>query len=148
VHQKTLLTLLLLGTASICAETYRWVSEDGVVTYSQTPPPNTQVEVIKTPNAAPPSGANASRQRLKALRQQLADQEEDRALKKAEQEKKAKEKAVRESNCKAARHNLQQLTILANRLYKVGDEYIRLSEAQKQERIQQAKDQIEAYCEK
>ncbi|MEW8430552.1 MAG: hypothetical protein G8D61_12620 [gamma proteobacterium symbiont of Ctena orbiculata] len=45
-----------------------------------------------------------------------------------------------------ARKNLEQLTALGNRLYKVGDEYLRLTEEDRQRRMQEARDQIKEYC--
>ncbi|MET0027386.1 MAG: DUF4124 domain-containing protein [Candidatus Thiodiazotropha sp.] len=131
---------------SASADTYRWVNEDGVVTYSQTPPPNNApAEKVKTHGTAP-SDSEASQQKLQELQQKLADMEEDRALKKAEQKQNAQDKAQREDNCKAARHNLEQLTALGNRLYKVGDDYLRLTEEERQSRMQEARDQIKQYC--
>jgi hypothetical protein len=56
------LFLTLLAT-SASAETYRWVNEDGVVTYSQTPPPDASAEKIKTYDMAP-SDSHESQQKL------------------------------------------------------------------------------------
>ncbi len=145
MQPRILLMLLLLISTAISAETYRWVNEDGVVTYSQTPPPEGKSEVVKT-YSAPSSDAPAAKQRLQKLRQDLADREEDRALKKAETQENKKNRKIREDNCKAASSNLQTLQSLGNRLYKSGDEYLRLSDEQKQERIQKARQQIEEYC--
>jgi hypothetical protein len=138
------LFLTLLAT-SASAETYRWVNEDGVVTYSQTPPPDASAEKIKTYDTAP-SDSQQSQQKLKDLRQRLADMDEDRALKKAEAKKQAEDKALREKNCQAARHNLEQLTALGNRLYKVGDDYLRLTEEDRQSRMEDARSQIKEFC--
>ena len=137
--------LLLLISTAAAAETYRWVNEDGVVTYSQTPPPDAEAEVVKT-RSAPSSDAAAEKKRLQKLRQRLADSEEDRALKKAEKQRLAEESAVNDRNCEAARNNLSQLTALGNRLYKVGDDYLRLTEEQRQQRMRDAREQIEKHC--
>jgi hypothetical protein len=138
------LFLTLLAT-SASAETYRWVNEDGVVTYSQTPPPDASAEKIKTYDMAP-SDSHESQQKLQDLRQRLADMDEDRALKKAEAKKQAEDKALREKNCQAARHNLEQLTALGHRLYKVGDDYLRLTEEDRQSRMDDARSQIKEFC--
>jgi hypothetical protein len=145
VLSRIFLLLLLLISTTLFAETYRWVNEDGVVTYSQTPPPEVKSEVVKT-YSAPSSDATAAKQRLQKLRQDLADREEDRSLKKAEQQELKENQQIREKNCATAKSNLQTLISLDNRLYKVGDEYIRLTEPQKQERIKKAQKQIEEYC--
>ncbi|MES9850592.1 MAG: DUF4124 domain-containing protein [Candidatus Thiodiazotropha sp. L084R] len=145
MQTRLFLMLLLLISTTVYAETYRWVNEDGVVTYSQTPPPDAQSEVIKT-YSAPSSDAGAAKQKLKKLRQELADKDEDRKLKKAEQQENKKNSKIKKENCKAAKSNLQQLKALGNRLFKVGDEHLRLTEEQKQEKIDQAMKQIEDYC--
>ncbi|PVV07344.1 MAG: hypothetical protein B6D72_18435 [gamma proteobacterium symbiont of Ctena orbiculata] len=145
VKQTLLLAFLLLFLAAASAETYKWVNEEGVVTYSQTPPPDAKAETVKI-KSAPASSAGDSKQRLKALRQKLADSAEDRALKK-EQKREAEEIAKENKhNCSVARKNLEQLTALGNRLYKVGDDYLRLTEEDRQRRMQEARDQIKEYC--
>ncbi|MET0066418.1 MAG: DUF4124 domain-containing protein [Candidatus Thiodiazotropha sp.] len=140
-----LILIIILFTASTQADTYRWVNEDGVVTYSQTPPPEGHAEKVKTRNTTSSDSAESG-EKLKQLQQKLADMDEDRALQKAEREEQAKDKAMREGNCQAARHNLEQLTALGNRLYKVGDDYLRLSEEERQARMQEAREQIKEYC--
>ncbi|MES9972594.1 MAG: DUF4124 domain-containing protein [Candidatus Thiodiazotropha sp.] len=144
--KKTFLfAFLLLFINLVAAETYRWVNEDGVVTYSQTPPPNVDAETvnIKTP---PASSADDSKKRLEELRQKLADSAEDRALKKAQKQEQAEIKAENKKNCSTARKNLEQLTALANRLYKTEDGYVRLTEEDRQQKMQQAREQIKKYC--
>jgi hypothetical protein len=145
VQPRLFLMLLTLVSTTLFAETYRWVSEDGVVTYSQTPPPDAESKVIKT-YSAPSSDADAAKQRLQKLRQDLADREEDRSLQKSEKQEQIKDSKIRKQNCQAARSNLNALIALGNRLYKVGNEYLRLTEEQKQERMNEAKKQIEEYC--
>ncbi|MCU7927723.1 MAG: DUF4124 domain-containing protein [Candidatus Thiodiazotropha sp. (ex Dulcina madagascariensis)] len=147
MKQRLLFALLVLFFNPASAETYRWVSEDGVVTYSQTPPPDVKAETVKI-KSAPSSDAEVSKERLQNLRQRLADSEEDRALKKSEEKEQSEEQATNKKNCGAARKNLQQLTALGNRLYKTGDEYVRLTEENRQKRMQQARDQIKEYCRK
>lgn len=96
--------------------------------------------------STPSSSADTSEDRLEKLRQRLADSEEDRELKKAKQKDLAEDKVRNKQNCNAARKNLEQLTALANRLYKVGDKYLRLTEEDRQKRMQQARDQIKEHC--
>ncbi|MCU7906364.1 MAG: DUF4124 domain-containing protein [Candidatus Thiodiazotropha sp. (ex Epidulcina cf. delphinae)] len=146
MKQRLLFALFVLFFNPASAETYRWVNEDGVVTYSQTPPPDTKAETIKI-RSTPSSDADASKDRLEKLRQRLADSEEDRALKKSKKKEQAESQAVNKQNCSAARKNLEQLTALGNRLYKTGDDYLRLTEEDRRKRMQQAGDQIKEYCE-
>ncbi len=145
VKQTFLFALLLLCINPVSAETYRWVNEDGVVTYSQTPPPNADAETVKI-KTAPATGANDSKKRLEALRQKLADSAEDRALKKAQKQEQTEIKAENKKNCSTARKNLEQLTALGNRLYKTEDGYVRLTEEDRQQKMQQAREQIKKFC--
>lgn len=145
VKQRLFFALIVLFFTTASAETYRWVNEDGVVTFSQTPPPDAKAETVKI-RSTPSSSADTSEDRLEKLRQRLADSEEDRELKKTKQKDLAEDKARNKQNCNAARKNLAQLTALANRLYKVGDEYLRLTEEDRQKRMQQARDQIKEHC--
>ncbi|MCU7849642.1 MAG: DUF4124 domain-containing protein [Candidatus Thiodiazotropha sp. (ex Lucinoma kastoroae)] len=145
MKQHLFFALIVLFSTTASAEIYRWVNEDGVVIFSRTPPPGAKAETVKIRNSSP-SSANDSEDRLKKLHQRLADSEEDRGLKKAKQREQAEDKARNKQNCNAARKNLEQLTALANRLYKVGDEYLRLTEEDRQKRMQQARDQIKEHC--
>jgi hypothetical protein len=124
---------------------YRWVNEDGVVTYSQSPPPDVEAETVEI-KTAPASSADDSKQQLETLRQKLADSAEDRALKKAQKKEQADIKAENSKNCSIARKNLEQLTALANRLYKTEDGYVRLSEEARQKKMQQAREQVKEFC--
>jgi hypothetical protein len=145
VKQTILLTLLLLFLTAAYAETYRWVNEDGVVTYSQTPPPDVKAETVEI-KTTPASSAADSKKQLETLRQKLADSAEDRALKKAQKEEQAGIKAENSKNCSIARNNLEQLTALANRLYKTEDGYVRLTEEERQKKMQQAREHIKKFC--
>jgi hypothetical protein len=124
---------------------YRWVNEDGVVSYSQRPPPDAQAETVEIKTTPASSDADSNKQ-LEALRQKLADSAEDRALKKAEKKEQAEIKAENSKNCSIARKNLEQLTALANRLYKTEDGYVRLNEEERQKKMQTAREQIKEHC--
>ncbi|MEW8506008.1 MAG: DUF4124 domain-containing protein [Candidatus Thiodiazotropha sp.] len=140
-----ILCLAIVYLNPLHAETYRWVNEDGVVTYSQTPPPDAKAETVKI-KSAPAGSSGDSKQRLKELRQKLADSAEDRALKKAQKQESEEIAKENKHNCNVARKNLEQLTALGNRLYKVGDNYVRLTEEDRQRRMQEAREQIKEYC--
>ncbi|MEJ2691500.1 MAG: DUF4124 domain-containing protein, partial [Candidatus Thiodiazotropha sp.] len=127
-----ILTALLISFSTMpCAETYKWVNENGVVTYSQTPPPDKQAERLKLRNAGP-SGGESSKSRLDHLRQKMADSAEDRELEKQKRETEKEELALRRENCEAARSNLRNLQGLGQRLYRTGGEYRRLTEEERQ----------------
>jgi hypothetical protein len=129
------------------AETYRWVNDEGVVTYSQTPPPDHQAERVELRGTAAPSDSQKSQTRLDQLRQRLADREEDRQLAKKQRQETKEAQQHKHQNCEAARSNLRNLQGLGNRLYKSEGEYRRLTEEERQNRMQQARENIKANCE-
>jgi chromosome segregation ATPase len=129
------------------AETYKWVDEQGVVTFSQNPPPDGQAEKVDLRTATPPSDSQKSQKQVDQLRQRLADSEEDRELAKQEQEKTEEEAKIKRKNCQAARSNLQKLEGLGNRLYKTEGEYRRLGDEERQSLMQKERENIKANCE-
>ncbi|RLJ16644.1 DUF4124 domain-containing protein [bacterium endosymbiont of Escarpia laminata] len=133
------------------AQTYRWVGEDGVTVYSQTPPPSGSAEVIKH-RAAPksnPTDTEAAKKSLKKMRQDLEDRREDRKLAKQAQDEQQRTAATRLQNCEVGRSNLRNLTALGNRKLRTQDgEYLRLTEEERQTRMEQARKDIEDNCKK
>jgi hypothetical protein len=130
------------------AQTYKWVDQNGVVSYSQTPPPSIPVEII---DIQPPPAADVSdgKEELKRLRQQSADNWEDLQQEKEAQRKAQAAEEIRKKNCTAARSNLEKLLNSSNRMMQTADgDYLRLTESERQQRIQTAREQIEANCKK
>jgi hypothetical protein len=136
----------LLIAAPATGKTYRWVNEEGVTVYSQTPPAEGEAEVLRPP-PPPPTGA--------ATRTPVQERLEELEAQRAEQEKKAREQARaeqerqrREANCRAARRNLEALQGPPRRLYATaGGEFQRFTEEERQARIEEAREQVEVFCE-
>jgi hypothetical protein len=147
VKNALLACLLTLATQPLMAETYKWVNDEGVVTYSQSPPPDRQVEQVELRGTTAPSDSQESQNRLDQLRQRLADSAEDRDLAKKQQQETKEEQQRKRQNCEAARSNLRSLEGLGNRLYQTEGKYQRLSEEQRQNLMQQARENISANCE-
>ena len=146
VKHVIFITLLLALPTLLPAETtYKWVNEDGVVTYSQTPPPDVNAERIEIRGGAKASGPSST-EKLNQMRQHLADQDEDREMAKQKQEEKASLQEMKQKNCEIARSNMRKLEGLGQRLYKKDGEYKRLSEEERQSLIKQAQEQIKANC--
>jgi len=144
--KRSLLIALLVAFSSLAgADTYKWINEQGVVTYSKTPPRGIDAERIKLRSTGV-SDEQGSRARLDSLRQSLADSAEDREMKKQEQEKMQKQAAAKAQNCEAARSNLQTLEGLGTRLYQADGEYKRLSEEKRLSLMAEAREQIKANC--
>jgi len=103
---------ILLATATVAAQVYKWVDKDGKVQYTDTPPPAsaTKTEAKKldaAPASAPAAGAAAK---------SLADRSKDfdkRKTEDAEKQKKAevdkKNADIAAANCKDAKTNLKTL---------------------------------------
>lgn len=128
------------------AQTYRWINEEGVVSYSQTPPPSQEAELLE---AKPGSSSNDSkaREQLDNLRQRLDERRDERQKAKDTAEQAKQEKFRQEKNCLNARTNLRNLEGLGSRMLKSSDgTYHRLTEAERQQRIEAAKEQIRISC--
>lgn len=98
---------LLLSSLNVAAGSlYKWVDENGVVQYTQYPPPKGQTEIIKT-KPAPSSAAGAKRQGLSDL-VDSADktQEQKQSAQATAAETKAK-KEQRAKDCQNLQRNLQ-----------------------------------------
>jgi len=148
MYPRLIVLMVLLSTTSGMAQTYKWVDQNGVVSYSQTPPPSAPVEIV---DIQPPPEADVSdgKEELKRLRQQSADNWEDLQQEKEAQRKAQAAEEIRKKNCTAARSNLEKLLNSSNRMMQTADgSYLRLTESERQQRIQTAREQIEANCKK
>ncbi|MCW8889481.1 MAG: DUF4124 domain-containing protein [Sedimenticola sp.] len=143
IRTASILTLALLFTSAAEARMYRWVDDNGMTVYSQSPPPSGEATEIKvnTSTAAPDK--------------KVADTPPEQAAKpeakptgptKAEIEESNRIKA---ENCKAATSNLALYENLGNKLVKTPDGlYKRLTEEERQQKIQESKDVMSEFCEK
>jgi hypothetical protein len=148
VKYSIIIAILVAMPSVLYADTYKWVNEEGVTTYSQTPPKGVKAERVKVYGSKSPSGAQDSQNRVKQLRQKMADSAEDRELEKQQRQSDKTERERKQKNCQAARENLHALEILGSRRYKVDGEYRRLSEEERQQLMQKEKEHIKANCEK
>ncbi len=103
---------ILLATATVAAQVYKWVDKDGKVQYTDTPPPanasKAEAKKVETGSAA----TSSSPAPAKSLQDRAKDYDKRRteaadATKKSEEARK-KDEAVAE-NCKAARAELRDL---------------------------------------
>jgi hypothetical protein len=146
------LLFLLVACASVAAQArvYRWVDEDGVTVYSQTPPPTGEATTVRTDAGPNAEETAAARERLRRqIEQDFDANQEARQLRqtKVEEAAEAEQHRLEEGNCEAARHNLNALANLGARMVRTPDgEYTRLSENEVQRLMQQARDQIKELC--
>jgi len=146
----TLLSIPLLAialTTSVHAsEVFKWVDDDGVTHYGERAPKDKDYSMIKTYGEVP-SGAEEAKQRLE---QQRTDKKagDKKKIDYAEQKKTADQQAmIRAENCKGAQNNLKTIQENARvRLLGEDGEFRYLSEEERQNQINNAKEMITANC--
>lgn len=104
---------ILLATATVAAQVYKWVDKDGKVQYTDTPPPasatKTEPKKVDAPAAAAPASAPA-----KSLQDRAKDfdkRKADEAEKAKKSELDAKNAAINASNCADARAAVRELEV-------------------------------------
>ena len=141
--------LLAFAACSAVAENqnmYKWTDDQGEVHYSQFAPPGREAEKLKAP-ASPAHSTGAGENEL----QQQLDTQENQDKKQAQEEMDAKKKAqieeIRKKNCEIANKNLDNLQRGGNvRYMNANGEVIRLSEEERQKRIDEANKHIKENC--
>jgi len=149
---KLLLVVSLCISAALLqsparGEMYKWTNAAGEVQYTQVPPPGgIKTEVIQ---GAPPPADDPDK-----INEKLQNEVDamDKTL--TRQEGEAREKSLRkeideayEKNCISSRNNLAKLQEGGRKRYLTADgQVIHLSEEERQQRINEAKDQIDEFC--
>jgi len=135
------MTLMLLAGAAP-AKLYKWVDEQGNVTYSERKPPDRPVEEVKLLGVPSVSNEEAQ-QRLDQLNEKAETASKDREFKNtvtaevAEREKRLKE------NCETARQNLRVLES-ASRVQDQSGQF--MDDAQREARLAQTRKDVEDNC--
>ncbi len=141
-----LITLLL--SSGLQAEAYKWVDENGVTVYSQTPPPsNVETQRMKPPPQPKETGGQGSRENLEQQYQAMQEREDERK-KQAEESKKAEDlQEQRDQNCQAAQHNLKILEGPPRSLVQTPDgEYHRVTQEEREKQKSEAQKMVDQYC--
>ena len=148
--------LLLLASLFVSAallqspvrgEMYKWTNAAGEVQYTQVPPSG-GIKTEKIQGAPPP--ADDPDEIIEKLQNEVDAMDETLAR----QEGEAKEKSLRkeidaayEKNCISSRNNLAKLQEGGRKRYLTPDgRVIHLSEEERQQRINETKDQIDEFC--
>jgi hypothetical protein len=140
---------LLIATCLLApaapAEVYKWIDDQGVTQYSQTPPPDNQYDAINPDPAPTPDPADA--ERLRAQREALEARGAERAKQHKESSKSAEESAKRKVECDVLR---ERLATLENNprinTYGEGGQVERLTEDKRQADITQLRALIGKDC--
>jgi hypothetical protein len=134
--------LLLALAAAAPAKLYKWVDADGNVTYSERKPPDRKVEEVKLLGV--PSVTNEqARERLEKINEQSETSRKDREFKETYAAESAEREERLKQNCETARQNLR---VLENASRVRGDNDSFLTDAQREQRLTQTRQQIEDNC--
>ena len=125
---------------------YKWVDENGVTVYSQTPPATAKSTEVKPP-PPPAESPETARQRLNQRLQKLDDAAEDRELAETKLNEQQNRSDALKGNCNAARNNLRNLEGNPRKLVGRSDgSYVRLDEEERQKLLQKSRAQVEKFC--
>jgi hypothetical protein len=125
---------------------YKWVDDNGAVHYTQLPPQNRAYETLKQASAPaddPAKVRSGLKEQVDAM--DKAQQERQEEAKDAEQWSNIQKR--RRENCEIAKKNLANLHQGGNKAFMTPDgEVIRLSDEERQRRIDEANKQIKENC--
>lgn len=137
---------LICFAANGNAAAYKWTDSNGNTIYSQTPPPlGTPYELVDDASIAATSFGVASTS-TQDIEKNLDESQKAREERKAQEKLVAESEQIKKDNCKQANTNLTALTSRGQVTIKENGLYRKLTEEERQERIQQAKTNIEEYC--
>lgn len=152
ISRTLILAIGLLGATaplqmSAAKEIYKWVDPVGQTHYTQLPPPEgtTTIDVRSAPPPAADSGAADTRlqQQVETMDKQI--EAEDKAKSDAEMD--AEIARITKENCRIAKKNLIGLQQGGEKRYRTSDgEVVRLTEEERQQRIEEAESQIQEFC--
>ncbi|MCP3870647.1 MAG: DUF4124 domain-containing protein [Gammaproteobacteria bacterium] len=130
------------------AEVYRWVNEQGVTVYSQTPPAEPRETEKITPPPAPPGTQDETWSDLNRQWQAMQDREDTRKDTESDLSKQRKREESRATNCQAARNNLEGLDqgIRRIRVEEPDGTVRRLTREEQQSRMEEARKMIRENC--
>lgn len=142
----TLTSLLLLAAQPGQAKTYKWVDENGVTQYTQTPPPKGDFDKVKAPPKPAITPEEAKRQLQDKVdayderRTEAAKSRDEANKKKAEDDKKA-------ADCDKAKQNLAYFESKPRIKYTDKDgNAVLMPEDDRQKKMQELRDNIKKHC--
>jgi len=143
---------MLCWLASICpgvagAELYRYVDQDGVTVYSQSPPPTGDADTIRPAPGPGTADTDAARQRLRTGLEQYMDRREQRQREREAARQAEREAEQRAAGCAAARKNLDTMQRLGPHRLRMPDGSLIRPDAQERARmVGELQEQIQAQC--
>lgn len=126
---------------------YKWVDDSGEVHYTQVPPQNREYETLKQASA-PADDPDRIRSGLQEKVDAMDKAQEERAVAAQDAEQWSRIQKLRRKNCEIAKKNLANLNQGGNKAFMTPDgEVIRLTDDERQRRIDEANKQIKENCE-
>ena len=136
---------ILLTTAATAGPVYKW-SEDGKVIYSQTPPaPGIEFEVVFEDEIGKTSVAKVDTDSSDSS-SSFEERREERKQTAADKKVMEESNKIKAENCAIATKNMESLTSRGQVTVKDGDIYRKLSEDERQAKIQETQEQVSEYC--
>jgi hypothetical protein len=141
--------LLLVATASSAADTqaiYKWTNDQGEVQYTQFPPPGQKAEILH--GAQPPAHTSETAgNNLQKQVEKMEEQEKEQLQGAKDAKQWAEIQKLRRTNCDTAHKNLDSLQRGGNVRYMGSDgKIMRLTDEERQKRIDEAQQQIKENC--
>ncbi|OGT78498.1 MAG: hypothetical protein A3I78_00890 [Gammaproteobacteria bacterium RIFCSPLOWO2_02_FULL_56_15] len=126
------------------ADIYKWVDEEGNVVYSQQPPVDKEAETIKAPASI---RSEEALQNLRDLKINNAKVDEKRKKQLEEKKQAVEESRVNEENCKKGEAMLASFSTRPTvQLVQEDGSRVRATEAERQQRIAEARAIIKEFC--
>ncbi|MFV1972589.1 MAG: DUF4124 domain-containing protein [Thiohalobacterales bacterium] len=129
---------------------FKWIDDNGAVHYTQVPPQDREYETLKqvgAPGTAPAEKPASVRSDLQKQVEAMDKAQEERAEAKNQMEQQDRIRERRKKNCEISNRNLANLHQTGNRIFMTPDgEVMRLTDEERQRRIDEANRQIEENC--
>ena len=142
--------LLAFAACSAAAESqnmYKWTDDQGEVHYDQFPPAGRKTEKMRAPPPAPAQTPEAGGNNLEKRPDNAEKQNENQSQQELEAKQKAEREEIRKKNCEIAHKNLVNLQRGGNvRYMDASGKVIRLSEEERQKRIEEANKHMKENC--
>ena len=136
------LLVLFFSSAISAAPIYKWVDKNGTVHFGSEPPTHIEVEKIST-KAAKPQPLPEPQPSHNSVENKVPSQEE---IDKQVRKQVAEEQAALNKQCTEMRTRLSQLKNNPRLLAEIDGTITRLTEEQRQERIQELEQKIKEFC--
>lgn len=125
---------------------YKWTDDEGNTVYSQQPPPDRDYQRLDIRTGTPsPSGQDEPASSSSSAAESILEEAKKSEKQKEIEAQQAKAEEIRKQNCEAAKQNLEVYTVYRRIRDAEGNVKV-LGDEERQEKIQQAKDQIAEFC--